>query len=87
METKGFFQFEIFINVLFTFFRFIWIPMVWVYVQYKYLNSFQCGDRVYASESDVQIRQIVTYKDGPRAKRVKHFISRSNHCFVNEVRV
>ena len=30
METKGFFQFEIIINVLGSSFRFIWIPMLWV---------------------------------------------------------
>ena len=28
------------------------------------------GDRLYTSESDVQRRQILTYKDGPRAKKV-----------------
>ena len=27
-------------------------------------------DRLYTSESDVYRRQILTYKDGPRAKRV-----------------
>ena len=36
---------------------------------------FQSGDRLFASESDVfrrhRRRQIVTYKDGPRAERVK----------------
>ena len=30
MEAKGFFQFDIIINVLASFFRFIWIPMLWV---------------------------------------------------------
>ena len=33
-------------------------------------NFFQCGDRLYTSESDVYRRQILTYKDGPRAERV-----------------
>ena len=32
---------------------------------------FQCGDRLYTSESDVYRRQILSYKDGPRAERVK----------------
>ena len=32
---------------------------------------FQSGDRLYTSESDVYRRQILTYKDGPRAERVK----------------
>ena len=31
---------------------------------------FQCGDRLYTSESDVYRRQILTYKDGTRAERV-----------------
>ena len=30
------------------------------------LVLFQCGDRLYASESDVYRRQILTYKDGLR---------------------
>ena len=29
------------------------------------------GDRLYTSESDVYRRQILKYKDGPSAKRVK----------------
>ena len=28
------------------------------------------GDRLYTSESDVYRRQILTYKDGPRASHV-----------------
>ena len=32
---------------------------------------FQCEDRLDTSESDVYRRQILTYKDGPRAERVK----------------
>ena len=31
---------------------------------------FQCGERHYTSESDVYIRPILTYKDGPRTERV-----------------
>ena len=31
---------------------------------------FQCGDRLYTSESDVYRRQILTYKDGPRTEGV-----------------
>ena len=34
---------------------------------------FQCGDRLYTSESDVYSRQILTYKNGLRAKRVERF--------------
>ena len=43
METKGFFQFGIIINVLVGSFRFIWIPMLWVYTHYKYGNSYSAG--------------------------------------------
>ena len=37
------------------------------------INSllFQSRDRRYTLESDVYRRQILTYKDGPRAERVK----------------
>ena len=38
METKGFYQFEIIINVFVSSFGFIWIPMVWVYGHYKYFT-------------------------------------------------
>ena len=36
----GHFKFEISINVLVSSFRFIWIPMLWVYGYYKCFNSF-----------------------------------------------
>ena len=39
------------------------------------LLLFQCGDRLYTSESDVNRRQILTYKIGPRAERVKQSIA------------
>ena len=32
------------------------------------LLPFQCGDRLYTSESDVCRRQILAYKDGPRTE-------------------
>ena len=32
---------------------------------------FQCGDRLYTSESGVYRRQILTYKDDPRTEKVK----------------
>ena len=39
------------------------------------IEFFQCGDRLYTSESDVyrqnNRRQILPYKNGPRAERVK----------------
>ena len=51
-ETKGFFQFELKINVLVGSFRFIWIPMLWVYGHYKYF-TLSVWDRLQMSESDV----------------------------------
>ena len=52
---KGF-QFEIIINGLVSSFRFIWIPMLWVYCHNKYF--FQCGDRLGRQivERDKQLR-------------------------------
>ena len=38
------------------------------------VKLFQRGDRLYTSESDVFIRQILTYHGGPRAVRVKIFV-------------
>ena len=67
MEIKGFFQFEIIINVLVSSFCF---TMLWVYGHNKCFYFFQCGDRLHTSESDVYRRQILTYKDGPRTERV-----------------
>ena len=73
MEAKGFFQFEIIINVFVSSFRFILIPMLWVYGHCKYFNFFSAGPgyRFYASETDVYRRQILTDKDGRRTERVK----------------
>ena len=35
---------------------------------------FQRGDRLYTSEPDVCGRQVLTYKDGPRAENIERFI-------------
>ena len=46
IETKGFFQFQIIINVLVSSFWFIWIPMLswlWVYGYYEYFYSYSAG--------------------------------------------
>ena len=43
MENKGVFQIEIIINVLVSFLRFIWIPMLWVYDHYTYFYSDSAG--------------------------------------------
>ena len=45
-KPKGFFQFEIIINVLFSrfsYFRLIWIPMLWVYGHWKYFHPYSAG--------------------------------------------
>ena len=54
-QTKGFSRFEIIINVLVSSFRFIWIPMLWVYGHYQYVDS-------YSAESDFS-RQNLTSTD------------------------
>ena len=41
-----FFQFEIIMNVLVSFFRFIWIPVLWVFGHNKYLLLLKRGDRL-----------------------------------------
>ena len=43
METKGFSHFEIIINVLVSSYRFIWIPVLCVYGNYKYFYSYSAG--------------------------------------------
>ena len=43
METKGFFQFEIIINVLLSCFWYIWIPGLWVYGHWKYFYFYSAG--------------------------------------------
>ena len=40
---KGYFQFENLMNDLLSSFRFIWIPMLWVYDHQKYFYSFSAG--------------------------------------------
>ena len=48
--------------------------MLWVYMAIITIYLFQSGDRLYASESDVYRRQILTYKDDSRAERVKQHL-------------
>ena len=65
-------QFEIIINVLFSSFRFIWIPMLWVYGHYKYFNSFSAGTvfiRQNLTSTDVRFWCIKTV---PALKGLKH---------------
>ena len=63
---KGLCQIEIIINVVFSFFRFIWIPMLWVYGHYTYFYP-------YSVVIDCR-RQILTSKVDPRAVRVKSLL-------------
>ena len=57
----------------FSFFRSIWIPMVWVYGHYKYFTLSVRGPtldvRIWRLKSDVYRRQILMSKVGPRAER------------------
>ena len=47
------------------------MSMSWVRIwSLQTSQLFQYGDRFYSSESDVYRRQILTYKDRPRAERV-----------------
>ena len=77
---KGFFRFEIIINILVDSFRFIWIPVLWVYRHYKYFTL-----SVRGSTLDVRIwrlqSQILKSKDGPRAERVK-VLTANEHYFA-----
>ena len=61
----GFFQFEIIINVLVNSFRFIWIPMLWVYGHYKYFYSYRAG---------IDLSRLTSEVD-PRTVRVKLYYS------------
>ena len=63
METKVFFLFQITINILVGFSRFIWITMLWVCKYYKYFYS-------YSAEINFR-RQNLTSKVDLRAVRVK----------------
>ena len=51
--------------------------MLWVYEHYKYFNSFSAGIAIFMSKFDVSRRQILTYGDGPRAKKS---VQRSRLC-------
>ena len=46
----------------------------------RIFQFFQREYRLYTSESDVYRRQILAYKDGRRAERVKQYCSRSANC-------
>ena len=61
METKGFIQFEIIINVLVISSRIVWIPMLWVYWHLKSVTLSLQG-----SSLDVRFWRS---KDDPRAGR------------------
>ena len=80
-KQRGHFQFEIIINILVRSFRFIWIPLLWVYGQYKYFTLSACSAR--ESALDIRIWRLMTSID-PRALGIKcviiwTFLSRSWH--------
>ena len=66
--------------------------MLWVYGHYKYFN-YSSGGGLYTSESDVYRRQILTYKDDPRAERINNtklkceiYNSNIKCIYVNQLR-
>ena len=61
-KTLGLFQFDIIINVLFSSFRFISIPMLWVYGHLKYFYSYSPGIDFSRHRRHVYRRQILTTK-------------------------
>ena len=69
-EQWGFFQIKIIINVLVSSFWFIWIPMLWVYENYKYFYSYSAGID-FSRQNLTSKRQILTTKVDPRTVRVK----------------
>ena len=77
METKGFFQFEIIINILFSSFCFISICYGSAVIINILILSMRGSSlyvriwRLWTSCSDAYIRQILTYEDGPRTERFK----------------
>ena len=63
METKGFSKFEIIVNVLVRSFRFIRIPMLWVFGYYECIYSFGAGTdfiRQNLTSTDVRFCRIKT---------------------------
>ena len=70
-KPKGFFQFEITINVLVSSFCLLFKNRYVMGLRpLEIFYFFQCGDRIYTSESDVYRHQILTSKYGPRTERV-----------------
>ena len=61
-------EFEIIITVSFSYFHFIWIPLLWVYGHYK---SVILSVRGWTLDVRIYKRQILTSKVAPRAERVK----------------
>ena len=62
-KPKGFFQFKIILIALVSYFRFIWIPMLWIYGHYKYFYSYSARIDVSLYTSD-----SVNWSQSPRCK-------------------
>ena len=82
IETKRFLQFEIIINGLLCSFRFIWIPMLWVYDQYKYFYSFSARidfRRYNLTYTDVRFWRLksIPALQGWDYKQIKYFCNMS----------
>ena len=62
-DWRVFVQFKIIINILVSSFRFIWIPMLWVFDHYKFFNFFSAGIvfiRQNLTSTDVRFWRIKT---------------------------
>ena len=68
-----------FCDGLFIFYSMTLLKNVMVHTNTTKEQPFQRGDRLYAAESDVCRRQILTYKDGPRTEIIKIFIMVVDH--------
>ena len=64
-----FFQFESIINILVISFRFIWIPMLWVYAHYTIFNSFIAGvDFLRRNLASTEFEIVESRLDGKQAE-------------------
>ena len=65
---------ELKMELYFTFKTLTYLEYRFIVVYNRVFQPFQLGDLLYTPESDVCRRQILTYKEGPHAERVKIFL-------------
>ena len=85
-RAKGFIQFEINKNVFLSSFRFIWIPMLWVYNHCKYFYSYSAGID-FRRQNLTSKRQNLTSKVYPCAVRVNlyHVFSFKRYKYICKI--